>query len=1052
MPQDPESSVSKFLTQYNYAGSAGGSLPLGYQSSLTQSGDYIVTFTLFDDEDLNNTYYSQSSALAPLLDGYVSSTSSMPLFNSQISAALHTMLLVTETNDPFGVLFSHVAKISLEEQQNGIGTIAIGQQESGVYFPSGTGAIVINEPTSTDAAVLSAHGDIWINIEHQSSNYKGLNLWNIDSNNGQSPISEGTWAYKVLMEEVLHSLGVDIYAPSTGINANGLSPNSNSYLNSHQYTVTSYKQHSGMTFSSIDGTGSYPMGLQLYDIYALQKIYGINWDTRDSNTTYSKSTAFSTNEANDAFVYTIWDGGGFDTIDASGYSNVSAIIDLRQGAFSSIGLNTSGGNASNNVAISYNAIIENATGTNDTVFGDTIIGNAWDNTLNGEAGDDRIFGDGVMLDYDPFISQYLNGDPGYGTGNEHHEDNTSVAPSDNLSGNDTLNGGSGDDWLYGGKGDDTIDGGLDFDQSAYNNFSYDYVDLAISQFDITKSGTVAGSFDVEITYTDLSTELDTYTNMERIAHAETNANTHGTNIQQNVSIASHGDGYVVVWESRSQFSTNKYAIMGQRYDGSGNKLGTEFQVSPGLIKKSEGDARVIETADGGFAVVWLAHTSPKKTYMSIFDSSGNRTSTDIDVFANDPNDNTVTTVEAYQDVATLSNGNMIVVAQASGNFTVSTDVIGQIIAPDGSHVGTKFICCTTQVGMQMDPMVTALSNGGFVVTWTELDGSSNGITAQMFDGQGGKVGGNIQINTTTSGNQQDSSITATTDGGYVVTWNGGGNQDGSGSGIYFRKFAANGTEVIAETLVNDKTSGNQNQAKVSALEDGGFMISFTDHTSTGGDIWAQQYDANGNTVQDNFLVNVTTTLTQTEADVTALNNGDFALAWETTTNGCSMETMARLYSNSAPIPLAPMAMMSGSGGFGSSTALASTQAIASEPVEAVDLYDPKSDINYELYGNGIRDTFMITETMTRGDDVAFVEGFDSTEGDVIDLTDVLITRGNEDFSIENFVRATEINGDVMVTVDRDGQEERFVEEVAMIFEDTVGFDVTELFEAKQIIV
>ncbi len=219
----------------------------------------------------------------------------------------------------------------------------------------------------------------------------------------------------------------------------------------------------------------FPTGLQILDIVALQSLYGVNWggarghSGADENTVYSKETAFATDNAHDAFMYTIWDGGGNDVIDASDYTT-PAEIDLRQGHFSSIGVQGDSGNTpvafdtpaagmtpeydAGNVAIAYHAIIENAIGTNGN---DTLIGNEWNNILYGGSGNDTIYGDGVSYD----------GDAGYhdantivdGTSTVYSWGPDAIAPAADDSGDDILIGGAGNDLFFGGKGNDIIHGG-----------------------------------------------------------------------------------------------------------------------------------------------------------------------------------------------------------------------------------------------------------------------------------------------------------------------------------------------------------------------------------------------------------------------------------------------------------------------------------------------------------------------------------------------------------------------------------------------------------------
>jgi Ca2+-binding RTX toxin-like protein len=90
-------------------------------------------------------------------------------------------------------------------------------------------------------------------------------------------------------------------------------------------------------------------------------------------------------------VFAIWDAGGNDTLNLSGYATASE-IDLREEAFSSAGPNPSTGGASvGNIAIARGAVIENAIGG---AGADTIFGNAVGNKLLAGGGADSISGFG----------------------------------------------------------------------------------------------------------------------------------------------------------------------------------------------------------------------------------------------------------------------------------------------------------------------------------------------------------------------------------------------------------------------------------------------------------------------------------------------------------------------------------------------------------------------------------------------------------------------------------------------------------------------------------
>src|SRR4051794_24379083 len=86
--------------------------------------------------------------------------------------------------------------------------------------------------------------------------------------------------------------------------------------------------------------------------------------------------------------------------------------------------------------------------------------------------------------------------------------------------------------------------------------------------------------------------------------------------------------------------------------------------------------------------------------------------------------------------------------------------------------GTETLVNTTTASDQYNPAVSALSEGGYVVTWMSYgqDGSDWGIYAQRYDASGNPVGSETRVNTTTASNQFNPAVTALADGGYVVTW------------------------------------------------------------------------------------------------------------------------------------------------------------------------------------------------------------------------------------------------------------------------------------------
>ena len=150
---------------------------------------------------------------------------------------------------------------------------------------------------------------------------------------------------------------------------------------SQQYTVMSYFQ---ATDTQADCPTSYCDTLMIYDMYAIQMMYGVNTSTRGGNDTYGFNSNLSGAydfTVNDDPLMCIWDGGGIDTLNVSGFGG-KQVIDLNDGAFSAVGGYTG------NLSIAWGAKIENAVGG---LGADELYGNEFNNVLKGGRGIDYIY-------------------------------------------------------------------------------------------------------------------------------------------------------------------------------------------------------------------------------------------------------------------------------------------------------------------------------------------------------------------------------------------------------------------------------------------------------------------------------------------------------------------------------------------------------------------------------------------------------------------------------------------------------------------------------------
>ena len=201
-----------------------------------------------------------------------------------------------------------------------------------------------------------------------------------------------------------------------------------------------------------------------------------------------------------------------------------------------------------------------------------------------------------------------------------------------------------------------------------------------------------------------------------------------------------------------------------------------------------------------------------------------------------------------------------------------------------SSIGGEFRVNTDRIHHKYYPTITALSDGGFVVSWIsdyQVYGGSYDIYAQRYSANGTAQGSEFLVNTYVTSNQYAPTITALTDGGFVVSWMSAG-QDGSGSGIYAQRYSASGAAQGSEFRVNTYVTDSQYQPTITALSNGGFVVNWTSYNQDGssGGIYAQRYDVNGVKQGSEFRVNTYVTNNQDQPTITALTDGGFVVSWQ----------------------------------------------------------------------------------------------------------------------------------------------------------------------------
>ncbi|AOF89635.1 M10 family metallopeptidase [Sinorhizobium sp. RAC02] len=293
----------------------------------------------------------------------------------------------------------------------------------------GSGTAHAYYPTTADVG-----GDVWFG---RAFNYR-------------SPVA-GNYAWATMLHEIGHALGL-----KHGHEVEDGFPALPASKDSMEYSIMTYRSNiGGPTDGYMNEEFGYAQSYMMYDIAALQRMYGADFTTNAGATVYkwnpnSGDTLVNGKVAIDAggnrIFATIWDGGGNDTYDLSSYKTALS-VDLRPGyhsKFSDVQLALlnfdtdafARGNIFNALLFKgdLRSLIENAKGGSGN---DAIRGNQAANVLQGNNGNDVLYG-------------FDGNDKLYGG-----------------AGRDVLSGGNGNDALTGGAGADKLIGGSGVDTASY---------------------------------------------------------------------------------------------------------------------------------------------------------------------------------------------------------------------------------------------------------------------------------------------------------------------------------------------------------------------------------------------------------------------------------------------------------------------------------------------------------------------------------------------------------------------------------------------------------
>lgn len=315
-------------------------------------------------------------------------------------------------------------------------------------------------------------------------------------------LAYGGYGQTTITHEIGHAIGLSHTGDynATDVNGNPVNPtyahDAQYFQDSYQYSIMSYFSHANTgALGYVNwATGGYyqtPQTPMIHDIATVQAMYGADLTTRTGDTVYGFGNTsgravfdFTTNK--NPFL-SIYDAGGNDTLDLSGFTGGKAVLDLRDGAFST----------------GYN--YGNATELN-AIWGTAFTQAQWNSIYDGKTANPGFLTENIGIAYGTIIE---NGRTGAGA--DTLLGNAVANKLDAGAGNDTLDGAAGNDVLTGGLGSDIFIvkdlGGID----RITDFLRDADKLDLRGIDAVAGGTDdAFTFLGDGAFTHSAGELHTY--------------------------------------------------------------------------------------------------------------------------------------------------------------------------------------------------------------------------------------------------------------------------------------------------------------------------------------------------------------------------------------------------------------------------------------------------------------------------------------------------------------------------------------------------------------
>lgn len=280
-------------------------------------------------------------------------------------------------------------------------------------------------------------------------------------------------------------------------------------------------------------------------------------------------------------------------------------------------------------------------------------------------------------------------------------------------------------------------------------------------------------------------------------------------------------GVLAIWSENFlvKFNdTRDYSVVTQGFSNYGKPVGDTFRPSADM-QGNEFEPAIAPTPAGDFVLAWQDfNVEPGETNQASrirwqrVDVHGHASSEIVDVAPYSSEG-----LPINPSVAAFPNGEFALVWQELGKDGDGDGIVLKRFTGEGDAIEPEVIVNSTTTDAQEHPTILAGPGNRLFAVWEseEQDGSGTGLYGQLFDDGGGRIGGEFRINQQTVDSQETPRLTPVPGLGLLVNWRSRG-QDGDGYGAFARGYSWSGSPLGDEFQLNTTTSGDQQEQTTAA--------------------------------------------------------------------------------------------------------------------------------------------------------------------------------------------------------------------------------------------